>query len=71
MWVRVLNISILELAEIIKLTVGFKGEIVWDTTKPNGTPRKLLDVSKIHEFGWKHLIDLNEGIKSVYKEKFL
>lgn len=65
------DISILELAEIIKLTVGFKGEIVWDTTKPNGTPRKLLDVSKIHKFGWKHLIDLNEGIKSVYKEKFL
>ncbi len=65
------DISIRDLAEMIKSIVGFDGEICWDTSKPNGTPRKLLDVSKIHELGWKHQIDLQEGIKSVYKEKFI
>lgn len=57
------EISIKELAETIKEKVGFKGELVFDTTKPDGTPRKLLDVSKINNLGWKHKIDLNDGIQ--------
>ena len=57
------EISIKELAETIKEKVGFKGELVFDTTKPDGTPRKLLDVSKINNLGWKHKIDLNNGIQ--------
>jgi len=65
------DITILELAAMIKKVVGYEGEIIWDTTKPNGTPRKLLEVSKIHSLGWQHTIDLKEGIKSVYKQKFL
>lgn len=65
------DISIRDLAEMIKSIVGFDGKICWDTSKPNGTPRKLLDVSKIYELGWKHQIDLQDGIKSVYKEKFI
>ena len=66
-----LDISILELAAMIKNIVGYEGEIIWDTTKPNGTPRKLLEVSKIHYLGWQHTINLKEGIKTVYKQKFL
>ena len=66
-----LDLSILQLAETIKRIVGFQGKIIWDTTQPNGTPRKLMEVSKIHALGWKHAIDLEEGIKSVYNEKFL
>ena len=57
------EISIKELAETIKEKVGFKGDLVFDTTKPDGTPRKLLDVSKINNLGWKHKIDLNNGIQ--------
>ena len=65
------DLSIFELASLIKKIVGFQGKIIWDTTKPNGTPRKLMEVSKIHSMGWQHHISLHEGIKSVYKEKFL
>ncbi len=61
------DISIKELAELIKDIVGFKGKIVWDTSKPDGTPRKLLDVSRLHKLGWKHKISLKEGIKMTYK----
>jgi len=61
------DISILELAELIKDVVGFKGDIVKDTSKPDGTPRKLLDVSKLHDTGWKHSVDLREGIEKTYK----
>ena len=57
------EISIKELAETIKEKVGFKGNLVFDTTKPDGTPRKLLDVSKINKLGWKHKIDLEDGIQ--------
>ncbi len=64
------EISIKDLAEIIKNIVGYKGQINWDTTKPNGTPRKLMNVSKINKMGWKHSILLKDGIKQVYKEKF-
>ena len=65
------DISIEELAILIKEIVGYEGEISWDPTKPDGTPRKLLDVSLIHSLGWKHSIKLKDGIKRVYKEKFL
>jgi GDP-L-fucose synthase len=61
------DISIRELAELICDIVGFEGELAWDTTKPDGTPRKLLDVSKIHALGWRHRIDLREGIERTYK----
>jgi len=61
------DVAIRELAEIIKKIVGFQGEIVNDTTKPDGTPRKLLDVSKLHNLGWKHKTDLKDGIKSTYQ----
>jgi GDP-L-fucose synthase len=61
------DISIRELAELICEVVGFKGELAWDTTKPDGTPRKLLDVSKIHALGWRHLIGLRDGIKRTYE----
>lgn len=62
--------SIKELAEAIKKVVGYKGGLVFDTTKPDGMPRKLLDVSKINSLGWKHKIDLEEGLKMTY-EHFL
>jgi GDP-L-fucose synthase len=62
------DITIKELAEAIKAEVGYEGEIVWNTDKPDGTPRKLMDVSKLHELGWKHKIDLKEGIAQVYNE---
>jgi len=60
------DVAIRELAEIIKKIVGFQGEIVNDTTKPDGTPRKLLDVSKLHNLGWKHKTKLDEGIQTTY-----
>jgi GDP-L-fucose synthase len=62
------DISIKDLAMLIMKTTGFIGEIKFDTSKPDGTPRKLLDVSKIHSLGWKHKIGLEEGIALVYKE---
>jgi len=64
--------TIKELAYKIKDIVGFKGEIIFDSTKPDGTPRKLLDVSKVHALGWKHKIDIDSGLKrtvSWYKEQ--
>src|SRR5256714_12364634 len=61
------DISVRELAELICDIVGFKGEIACDTTKPDGTPRKLLDVSKIHALGWRHRIGLREGITRTYE----
>ncbi len=62
------EITIKDLAFLVKEIVGYEGNIVHDTTKPDGTPRKLTDVSKIHALGWKHQISLREGIKAVYKE---
>ncbi|HNZ70643.1 MAG TPA: GDP-L-fucose synthase [Candidatus Dojkabacteria bacterium] len=61
-----IDVTIKELAETIKDIVGFTGEIVWDKSKPDGTPRKLLDVSRLHGLGWKHNIELKEGIKMTY-----
>jgi len=60
------DISIRELAELICDVVGFDGELAWDTTKPEGTPRKLLDVSKIRALGWKPVIPLRDGIVRTY-----
>lgn len=62
------DVTIKELAETIKKEVGYEGEIHWNTDKPDGTPRKLMDVSKINDLGWKHKLDLSEGIKLVYAE---
>jgi GDP-L-fucose synthase len=62
------DVTIKELAETIKKEVGYEGEIYWNTEKPDGTPRKLMDVSKINGLGWKHKLDLSEGIKLVYAE---
>lgn len=61
------DISIKELAEKIKNVIGFKGKIEWDESKPDGTMRKILDVSKLRNLGWKHKIDLEEGIKLTYE----
>ena len=61
------DLTIKELAEMIKNIVGFNGEIEWDSSKPDGTPRKLLDVSRISELGWKPETDLKEGIKKTYE----
>jgi GDP-L-fucose synthase len=60
------DVTIKELAEIVQETVGFAGEIVWDTDKPDGTPRKLLDTSKINDLGWKPTIQLRDGIRDTY-----
>lgn len=62
------DISIKDLALTIKEVVGFEGELRFDASKPDGTPRKLMDVSKLHNFGWKHRIELKEGIRLVYEE---
>jgi GDP-L-fucose synthase len=62
------DISILELAQLIAKIVGYKGDIVHDLSKPDGTPRKLMDVSKLHATGWKAKIGLEEGISSVYQD---
>ncbi len=64
------DISIADLAAMIRKIVGYEGELQFDTTKPDGTPRKLMDVSKLTGLGWKASIHLEEGIRSVYKEKF-
>lgn len=65
------DISIKDLAHLVKKITGFPGEIIWDTTKPDGTPRKLMDVTKLHSFGWKAKISLEDGIRQVYESKFL
>jgi GDP-L-fucose synthase len=61
------DVSIKEAAEAIMETVGYEGKIFWDTSKPDGTPRKLLDVSKINDMGWRHKIDFRDGLKSYYE----
>ena len=61
------DITIKELAETIADVVGFKGEIVWDTSKPNGTPRKVLNIDKIKSLGWKPKVGLREGIEKTYE----
>jgi len=60
------DITIKELAELMKKVMGFEWEIVWDTSKPNGTPRKLMDVDKLNNLGWKSKIGLEDGVKITY-----
>jgi GDP-L-fucose synthase len=62
------DVSIRDLAFLVKRIVGFNGQLRFDTSKPDGTPRKLMDVSKIHKMGWKHKIDLETGITDVYEQ---
>jgi len=62
------DISIKELAETIQEVVGYKGKLEFDSSKPDGTPRKLMDVSKLHSLGWKHKINLKEGIALAYQD---
>jgi GDP-L-fucose synthase len=62
------DVTIKNLAALVKQIVGFKGEIIWDTSKPDGTPRKLMDVSKLHGLGWHHKIALEDGIKLAYQD---
>lgn len=62
------DISILELAQMIQRIVGYEGRLVFDASKPDGTPRKLMDVGKLHSLGWQARIGLEEGIRSVYQE---
>ena len=60
------DLTIKHLAETIQQITGHKGEIIWDASKPDGTPRKLMDVTKMHDLGWKHQVELEEGIKKTY-----
>ena len=62
------DLTIKALAEMIKEVVGYTGELRWNTEKPDGTPRKLMDVGRLHNLGWKHRIGLREGITAVYAE---
>jgi GDP-L-fucose synthase len=65
------DLSIKELAELIREITGFKGVIKFDTSKPDGTPRKLMDVTKLHNLGWAASISLSDGVKKVYQQHFL
>jgi GDP-L-fucose synthase len=60
------DLTIKQLAETIQKITGHQGEIIWDSAKPDGTPRKLMDISKMHELGWKHQVQLEEGIQKTY-----
>jgi GDP-L-fucose synthase len=62
------DLSIKELAQLVQKTVGFEGELVFDTSKPDGTPRKLMDVSKLHSLGWNHKTQLADGIALAYQD---
>ncbi len=62
------DISIRELAELVKKIVGYEGEIVFDTSKPDGTPRKLLDLTRLNQIGWQSKIELEEGIRMTYQD---
>ena len=62
------ELTIRELAEMTARIVGYTGEIRWDTTKPNGTPRKLLDVSKAQRLGWHYKTELEDGIRLAYND---
>jgi GDP-L-fucose synthase len=62
------DLSIKDLALLVKEIIGYTGEIKFDSSKPDGTPRKLMDVSKLHSKGWKHTINLEQGIKLAYQD---
>ena len=61
------ELTIKELSSLVVKTVGFEGDVVWDTTKPNGTPRKLIDVEKLHRLGWRHKVEIEEGVEKLYQ----
>ncbi|HPH63479.1 MAG TPA: GDP-L-fucose synthase [Paludibacteraceae bacterium] len=60
------ELTIKELADMIVQAVGFEGEVVWDASKPNGTPRKLIDVTKLHSLGWTHKVEIQDGVQKLY-----
>jgi len=60
------ELTIKELADMIVKAVGFEGEVVWDASKPNGTPRKLIDVTKLHSLGWTHKVEIQDGVQKLY-----
>ncbi len=61
------ELTIRALAELVRETVGFGGEIVWDASKPNGTPRKLINVDKLHRLGWTHRVEIEDGVRRLFK----
>ena len=61
------EVTIGQLAELVKATVGYHGELRWDATKPDGTMRKLTDVSKLHSLGWHHRMELEDGVPALYR----
>ena len=61
------ELTIKELSSLVVKAVGFEGDVVWDTTKPNGTPRKLIDVEKLHRLGWCHKVEIEEGVEKLYQ----
>jgi GDP-L-fucose synthetase len=61
------ELTIKELSALVAKTANFMGKIVWDETKPDGTPRKLINVDKLHSLGWKHKIEIEEGVEKLYK----
>ena len=62
------DLSIADLARLVQKIVGFTGNLIFDSSKPDGTPRKLMDVSKLHSYGWKHTIELEKGIHLAYED---
>ena len=62
------DVTIRELAEMVQKAVGYEGELRWDSSKPDGTPRKLMNVSRLHAMGWKHTTDLGDGIERTYQD---
>ena len=61
------ELTIRSLAELVVKAVGFEGEVVWDETKPDGTPRKLIDVSKLHSLGWTHKVEIEDGVRKLFE----
>ena len=61
------ELTIRELSELVVKTVGFEGTVVFDADKPDGTPRKLIDVSKLHSLGWTHKVEIGEGVEKLYE----
>ena len=60
------ELTIKALAGLVAQVVGFEGDIVWDATKPNGTPRKLIDVTKLHSLGWTHQVEIEDGVQKLF-----
>ena len=61
------ELTIRQLSELIVRTIGFEGEVVFDASKPDGTPRKLIDVSKLHSLGWTHKVEIDEGVRRLFE----